>query len=129
MKSITKKRTKAYFIDLAISTAVTAGIEYFMRKKVKNEAVHALVTPTLVTWSLEYAQQRKSSQTIGYKTMGLALKNEDDSVLTPNQIIKRMTYRDTFSTFDYFKKQKAFEVEDGAILPHDQVAGTVVREV
>lgn len=129
VKSITKKRTKAYFIDLAISTAVTAGIEYFLRKKVKNEAVHALVTPTLVMWSLEYAQLRKSGQTIGYKTMGLALTNEDGSEPTPNQIIKRMAYRDTISTFDYFKKQKAFEVEEGAILPHDQVAGTVVKVV
>ncbi|AXI07679.1 RDD family protein [Oceanobacillus sp. 143] len=129
MRSITKKRTKAYFIDLAISTAVTAGIEYFLRKKVKNEAVHVLVTPTLVMWSLEYAQLRTSGQTIGYKTMGLALKNEDGSQPTPNQIIKRMAYRDTLSTLDYFKSRKSFEEQDGAILPHDQVSGTVVREV
>lgn len=130
MKSITKKRTKAILIDLAISKAVTASVEYFLRKKVKNEAFHALVTPTLVVmWSLEYAQLRKYGQTIGYKTMGLTLENQDGSELTSNQIIKRLAYRDTLSTLDYLKNRQAFEEQDGAILPHDQVSGTVVREV
>lgn len=69
MKSITTKRTAAYMIDVAISTTVTFGIEYFLRKKVKNEAVHALVTPTVVMWALEYAQLRNKGQTIGYQAM------------------------------------------------------------
>lgn len=74
MKSLTKKRTKAILIDLAISSAVTAGVEYFLRKKVKSEAVHTLITPTIVMWSLEFAQLRKSGQTAGYKKWGLFLK-------------------------------------------------------
>ncbi|MBH9788093.1 RDD family protein, partial [Clostridioides difficile] len=69
MESMTKKRTAAFLIDTAVSTAVTFGVEYFLRKKVKNEAVHALVTPTVVLWALEYAQLRKNGQTIGYKAM------------------------------------------------------------
>ena len=33
MKSITKKRTKAYFIDLALSAAVIDVSEYFSAKR------------------------------------------------------------------------------------------------
>lgn len=120
---------KAYMIDIAISTVVIAGAEYFLRKKVKNEAVHALVTPTIIMWSLEYAQLRNSGQTIGYKKLGLVLENEENSELSTSQIIKRMTYRDTISTFDYLKNPKAFESREGAILPHDRFSGTVVKEV
>ncbi|WP_282032823.1 RDD family protein [Metabacillus indicus] len=129
MKSLTKKRTKAILIDLAISSAVTAGVEYFLRKKVKNEAVHTLITPTIVMWTLEYAQLRKRGQTVGYKKMRLVLENEDGSKPTSRQIIKRMGYRDTVSTIDYIKNRKAFEAEEGAVLPHDRFSGTEVREV
>ncbi|WP_155592996.1 RDD family protein [Lysinibacillus cavernae] len=128
MESITKKRTAAFLIDTAISTAVTLGVEYFLRKKVKNEAVHALVTPTVVMWTLEYAQLRKKGQTIGYKAMGLALENEDGHALSDCQIIKRMAYRDTVSTFDYLKNRQAFEQQHGQRLPHDSFAGTIVKE-
>ena len=129
MKTLTKKRTKAILIDLAISSAVTAGVEYFLRKKVKSEAVHTLITPTIVMWTLEYAQLRKSGQTIGYKKMGLVLENEDGSKPTSRQIIKRMGYRDTLSTLDYIKSRKTFEAQKGAVLPHDRFSGTEVREV
>ncbi|RKQ32692.1 RDD family protein [Oceanobacillus halophilus] len=129
MKTVTKKRTKAYLIDIAISTAATIGVEYFLRKKIKNEAFHALVTPTLVMWTLEYAQLRKSGQTFGYKKMGLALENDDDSELTPRQILKRMAYRDTLSTFDYLKDPKTFDGQLGEIFPHDRYSGTTVREI
>ena len=129
MKSITKKRTKAFAIDFAISTAVTAGVEYFLRKKVKSEAVHAIITPGLVMWTLEYAQLCKSGQTVGYKKMGLTLESETNSELSCKQIIKRIAYRETLSTFDYIRNSKAFEAKDGAIFPHDRVSGTVVRGV
>ncbi|WP_203287867.1 RDD family protein [Metabacillus sp. cB07] len=129
MKALTKKRTKAILIDLAISSAVTAGVEYFLRKKVKSEAVHTLITPTIVMWTLEYAQLRKSGQTVGYKKMGLVLENEDGSQPASGQIIKRMAYRDTLSTLDYIKSRKTFEAEEGAVLPHDCFSGTAVREV
>lgn len=127
MKSVTKKRTKAFLIDVAISSVFTAGVEYFLRKKVKNEAVHALITPTVVMWALEYAQLRQNGQTIGYKAMGLTLESEEDSELTSSQILKRMAYRDTVSTFDYLKNPKEFEEQDGEILPHDSFSNTVVK--
>lgn len=128
VKPITKKRFKAYLIDVAISTAATAGVEYLLRKKIKNEAFHALVTPTAVMWALEYAQLQNSGRTIGYKTMGLALENEDGTEPAPGQIIKRIAYRDTISTFQYLKDRDAFEAQDGALFPHDRISGTVVKE-
>lgn len=129
MKSITKKRTKAFLIDLAISSAVTAGVEYFLRKKVKSEAFHALVTPSIVMWSLEYGQLRRNGQTFGYKKMGLELESKEGSELTSGQIIKRMGYRDTVSFFDYLKNPKNFEGQDGAVLTHDRFSNTVVKEL
>ncbi|MFT9816127.1 RDD family protein [Lysinibacillus sp. NPDC056185] len=129
MNSISKKRTKAFLIDIAISSAVTAGVEYILRKKVKNEAIHAIVTPTVVMWSLELAQLRKKGQTVGYKKMGLVLENKNGTRVTSSQIIKRMAYRDSISTFDYLKNPKAFEQQNGQLLPHDSFSGTIVKEI
>lgn len=129
MKSITKKRTKAYFIDLAVSTAVTGVTEYFLRKKVKNEAVHALVTPTAVMCTLECIQLLKNGQTVGYKKMGLVLESEDGKDLRANQLLKRILYRDTLSTFQFLGNSQQFEKSNGEILPHDSVARTIVKEV
>jgi len=129
VKTISKKRTKAFLIDIAISSAVAAGVEYILRKKVKNEAIHAIVTPTVVMWSLELVQLRKKGQTVGYKKMGLVLENEHGTKLTSSQIIKRMAYRDLISTFDYLKNPKAFEQQNGQLLPHDSFSGTVVKEI
>ncbi|KOY80731.1 RDD family protein [Lysinibacillus macroides] len=128
MESITKKRTATYMIDVAISTTVTFGIEYFLRKKVKNEAVHALVIPTAVMWTLGYVQFRKKGQTIGYKAMELVLESEDGQALSGSQLIKRMAYRDTLSTFDYIKNPQAFAQQNGQRLPHDRISGALVQE-
>jgi len=82
----------------------------------------------VVLWALEYAQLRKNGQTIGYKAMGLTLENEDGRPLSECQIIKRMAYRDTISTFDYLKDRQAFEQQHGQRLPHDSFAGIWLRE-
>ncbi|WP_188456478.1 hypothetical protein [Virgibacillus oceani] len=63
IKPLTKKRSKAFAIDFILSTTVTADLEFALRKKIKNVMVHALVTPSLVMWTLEYAQLRQSGQT------------------------------------------------------------------
>ncbi|MDY0404884.1 RDD family protein [Virgibacillus sp. 179-BFC.A HS] len=129
MKTITKKRVKAYLIDVAITTAVTAGLEYFLRKKVKSEVFHTIVTPTAVMATLEYTQMRRNAQTFGYKKMGIKLDNIDGSALHSKQIIKRMIYRETISTFKYLGNPKAFAKEEGAVFPHDSYAETIVKEV
>ena len=129
MKSITKKRLGAIMIDSVVAATVSLGVEYLLRKKVKNEFVHTVVTPTVLFWGLEYAQLRKNGQTLGYKAMGLALENADGSKLKDAQIAKRILYRDTISTFDYLKDRQHFEKQDGARLPHDGFAHTLVKEV
>lgn len=128
MEAITKKRLKATLIDACISSAVSLSVEYFLRKKVKSEFVHTVVSPTAIQYSLEFAQLRASGKTVGYRVMGLELKDEDGKELTSNQLLKRFAYRDTVSTFKYFSDKKAFEGAEGRILPHDRHAGTIVRE-
>jgi uncharacterized RDD family membrane protein YckC len=129
MKELTKKRLKACAIDLGISTALSLTIEYFLRKKVKSEFVHNVVTPTAVFWGLEYAQFKCGGQTIGYKMMGLKLESEDGSTPTCKQILKRCAYRDTLGPFAYLKDREAYEGEDGSRLAQDRFAGTVVKEI
>ncbi|WOV83139.1 RDD family protein [Sporosarcina jeotgali] len=129
MKPITKKRMKAYFIDLALSAAVIGVSEYFLRKKVKNEAIHALVTPSVVMCTLECVQLVRSGQTVGYKKMGLVLESENGTDLNTKQLLKRTFYRDTFNTFQFIGNRQGFEKDDGKVLPHDSYAGTIVKEI
>lgn len=129
LKDITKRRIKAFAIDTIISTTVSLGIEYFLRKKVKNEFVHNVVTPTVTFWGLEYVQLRKRGQTIGYKLMGLSLENQDGGKPTCEQIVKRIAYRDTIGPIIYLKDPKAYINEDGSEFAQDRFAGTVVKDV
>ena len=129
MKSMTKKRLGALMIDSVVAATVSLGVEYVLRKKVKSEFVHTVVTPMVLFWGLEYAQLRKNGQTFGYKAVGLTLENADGSKPTDAQIAKRMLYRDTISTFDYLKDRQHFAEQDGATLPHDRFAQTVVKEI
>ncbi|MCA1010567.1 RDD family protein [Halobacillus halophilus] len=128
MKSVTKKRGAAFAIDLAISTAVAFGVEKLLRKKVKNEAVHALITPTVVMWSLEYTQLRICGSTVGYQALGLTLETEEGGRPSSRQIVKRMAYRDFISSLDYLKDRKGFQLEAGTLMPHDRYSGTIVKE-
>lgn len=129
MKAITKKRLKAILIDSCVSTAVSLTAEYFLRKKIKNEAFHAVVLPYASQYSLEYLQLKRNGQTVGYRVMGLELVNEDGSELTGGQILNRMIHRDTTSTISYLRDRENFEQEEGARLPHDTRIGTRVREI
>lgn len=80
------------------------------------------------TWGLEYLQLRKTGQTTGDKKMGIVLKSEDGSAPTSSQIIKRILYRDSVSGLIYFKDRDRFKAQNGAQLPHDTFAGTIVKE-
>ncbi|RHB50091.1 RDD family protein [Exiguobacterium sp. AM39-5BH] len=119
MKRLTKKRTKAVLIDGVIAGLLSFGVEQLVRKKVKSEFVHAVITPTLVSYALEACQMRRGGQTLGYKLMGLELKNDDGTPVTAEQAFKRALHRDTRSIVTYIKDRAHFEAEDGAILPHD----------
>ncbi|MDW0110432.1 RDD family protein [Sporosarcina aquimarina] len=129
MKTITKKRMKAYGIDMAITMIAIGATEYFLRKKVKSEAVHALITPSVITYSLECVQLLNSGQTVGYKKMGLVLKDQNGMDLTTYQLMKRIFYRDSINGFKLLANRSEFEQDEGERLPHDVFAGTIVKEV
>lgn len=128
MEEITKKRFKAILIDSFISSAVSLTAEYFMRKRIKNEALYNVVLPMASMYALEYLQLKRSGQTAGYRLMGLKLTADDGEALTGEQIVKRMVHRDTTSTWSYLTSRKQFEGKSGAILPHDEKTGTIVKE-
>ncbi|MDN7246442.1 RDD family protein [Planococcus shenhongbingii] len=128
MKDLSKKRSKAMFIDFIAATAALAVLETAVPKKVKANPVYTLVVPTLVVWGLEYVQLAKSGQTLGYKAQGLILESEDGLQLSGEQIAKRFLYRDLKSPIDLFKNREGFERLEGAKLPHDVYAQTIVRE-
>ncbi|MCC5892805.1 RDD family protein [Exiguobacterium sp.] len=119
MRQLTKRRTQAVLIDGVIAGLVSYGVEQLVRKKVKSEFVHAVITPTLVSYALEACQMSRGGQTIGYKLMGLELKNDDATPVTAEQAFKRALHRDTLSIAAYFKDRTHYEAEDGAVLPHD----------
>ncbi|WJY28043.1 MULTISPECIES: RDD family protein [Sporosarcina] len=128
MKEITKKRLKAYMIDHAVNAAVTAFTEYLLRKKVKSEAVHNLVTPSVIAGTLEFAQLYTKGQTVGYRLTGLQLEDENGGKPSGVQIAKRIVYRESVSGIQYFTHRKTFEQEGGRQLPQDRFAGTIVEE-
>ncbi|WP_214700934.1 MULTISPECIES: RDD family protein [unclassified Exiguobacterium] len=128
MNPLTKKRTKAVLIDSVIAGFVSYGVEQLVRKKVKSEFVHAVVTPTLLTYVMEACQMSRGGQTIGYKLMGLELKNDDGTAVTAKQALQRALYRDTSSAVRYLKDREHFEQEEGAVLPHDAHYHMHVRE-
>lgn len=120
MRPLTKKRTQAVLIDSVIAGLVSYGVEQIVRKKVKSEFVHTVITPTLVAYALEAFQMSRGGQTLGYKLMGLELRNDDGSPVTAEQAFRRALHRDTRSIATYVKDRTHFELEEGAVLPHDR---------
>ena len=126
MDKLLKKRGKALAIDVMVSAAVTAAVEPLLRKKFKQEWVHALVTPTAVFWGLEYAQLKTCGQTVGHKIAGIKIENAEGGELTGEQILKRVAHRDSVMTLQWFNQRGQ---DMGAQMPHDRYAHTLVREL
>ncbi|MGM0896414.1 MAG: RDD family protein [Bacillota bacterium] len=126
MDELTKKRGKALVIDFAVSSAVNAVVEPLLRKKVKQEWVHALITPTALYWGLEYIQLKTRGQTLGQKFIGIKIDSADGGELTDKQIFKRLAHRDSIMPLQWFKERGK---DMGAQMPHDRYAHTLVREV
>ena len=126
MDALTKKRGKALAIDLAISGAVNGVVEPLLRKKIKQEWVHALITPTVVFWGLEYVQLKTRGQTVGQQVAGIKIENADGGELTGGQILKRVAHRDSIMPLQWFKQRGQ---DMGAQMPHDRYAHTFVREL
>lgn len=128
MKEITKKRLKASFIDGAVYYAGSLVLEHFLKKKIKNEAITAPVASIASQYILEYAQFKTCGQTLGFKLQGLELASENGTPLTSQQLVKRMIERDTKSTWKYVFDKENFEKLDGAVFPHDEASGTIVKQ-
>lgn len=126
MDALTKKRGKALAIDFAISGAVNGVMEPLLRKKIKQEWVHALITPTVVFWGLEYVQLKTRGQTVGQQVAGIKIENADGGELTGGQILKRVAHRDSIMPLQWFKQRGQ---DMGAQMPHDRYAHTFVREL
>lgn len=126
MDKLTKKRGKALAIDVMASAIVTAAVEPLLRKKVKQEWVHALITPTVVFWGLEYVQLKARGQTVGHKIAGIRIESAVGGELTATQIAKRLAHRDSVMTLQWAKERGK---NTAAQMPHDRYAKTRVREV
>ncbi|MBT2582806.1 RDD family protein [Planococcus sp. ISL-109] len=126
MDKLTKKRGKALAIDFAVSGAVNAVVEALLRKKIKQEWVHALVTPTALFWGLEYLQLKTRGQTLGQQVAGIKIDSADGGELTDKQILKRLAHRDSIMPLLWFRERRQ---DQGEQMPHDRFAHTVVREL
>lgn len=126
MDKLTKKRGKALAIDMALSGALTAVVEPLLRKKVKQEWVHVLVTPTALFWGLEYLQLKACGQTLGQKAAGIKIESTDGAELTDAQIFKRLAHRDSIMPVEWYLERKGDNTEQ---MPHDRYAHTIVREL
>lgn len=126
MDELTKKRGKALAIDFVVSSAVNAVVEPLLRKKIKQEWVHALITPTALYWGLEYAQLKTRGQTLGQKAMGIKIESADGGELTDKQIFKRLAHRDSIMPLQWLRERGR---DQGAQMPHDRFAHTAVREL
>lgn len=126
MDKLTKKRGKAMAIDFAVSSAVTAVVEPLLRKKIKQEWVHVIVTPTALFWGLEYLQLKTRGQTLGQQLAGIKIENADGGELTDAQIFKRLAHRDSIMPIEWYLERKGDNTEQ---MPHDRFAHTIVREL
>lgn len=126
MDKLTKKRGKSLAIDMAVSGALTAVVEPLLRKKIKQEWVHALVTPTALFWGLEYLQLKTRGQTLGQQAAGIKIESTDGGELTDAQIFKRLAHRDSIMPLEWFRERGQ---DQGAQMPHDRFAHTFVKEI
>lgn len=129
MNELTKKRTKAIVLDIMIANSVVLVVEPLLKKKIKSEFFHAMVTQSVVFWTLEYTQVKLVGQTAGQRMAGIKLKSENGEELTSEQIIKRVLHRDFPSLVQYWRNREEYDAYQGTKFPHDVYAGTVVKEV
>lgn len=129
MNELTKKRTSAIVIDVMIANGVVLVVEPILKKKIKSEFFHAMVTQSVVLWALEYTQVKLTRQTAGQRIAGIKIESENGEELTSKQIIKRVLHRDFPSLLQYWRNREEYDAYQGKKFPHDVYAGTVMKEV
>lgn len=130
MDGLLKRRIGAGIVDLIVQGMVAGVLEKTVLKRVKNKAVHSLITEPTVNFLIETTQLATGSrQTIGQRLFQIQVISDNGQPLAVKQIAKRIAYRETIAPIKTWKNRKIY-LQDGSVLPGDEFAGTrVVRKV
>ncbi|OIN66109.1 RDD family protein [Exiguobacterium sp. KRL4] len=130
MDGLLKRRIGAGIVDLIVQGMVAGVLEETVLKRVKNKAVHSLITEPTVNFLIETTQLATGSrQTIGQRLFQIQVISDNGQPLAVKQIAKRIAYRETIAPIKKWKNRKIY-LQDGSVLPEDEFTGTrVVRKV
>ncbi|WP_026830782.1 RDD family protein [Exiguobacterium antarcticum] len=129
MDELLKRRIGAGIVDLLVQGMISGVLEQTVLKRVKNKAVHSLITEPTVNFLIETTQLATGSrQTIGQRLFQIQVVSKNGQPLAVKQIAKRIAYRETIAPIKTWKNRKIY-LQDGSVLPEDEFAGThVVRK-
>ncbi|RDB33988.1 RDD family protein [Exiguobacterium sp. RIT594] len=130
MDGLLKRRIGAGVVDLVVQGMVSGLLEKTVLKRIKNKAVHSLITEPVVNFLIETVQlSTGSGQTVGQRLFQIQVVSENGQPLAVKQIAKRIVYRETIAPIKGWKNRKVY-LRDGSILPEDEFAGTrVIRKI
>ena len=130
MDDLLKRRIGAGVVDVLVQGIVSGVLEQTVLKRVKNKAIHSLITEPAVNCFIETVQlSTGSGQTVGQRLFRIQVVSENGQPLAVKQIAKRIVYRETIAPVKAWKNRKVY-LRDGSILPEDEFAGTrVIRKI
>ncbi|MDX1258802.1 RDD family protein [Exiguobacterium sp. K1] len=130
MDDLLKRRIGAGVVDVLVQGIVSGVLEQTVLRRIKNKAVHALITEPAVNCLIETVQlSTGSGQTVGQRLFRIQVVSENGQPLAVKQIAKRIVYRETIAPVKAWKNRKVY-LRDGSILPEDEFAGTrVIRKI
>lgn len=130
MDDLLKRRIGAGVVDVLVQGIVSGVLEQTVLKRIKNKAIHSLITEPAVNCFIETVQlSTGSGQTVGQRLFRIQVVSENGQPLAVKQIAKRIVYRETIAPVKAWKNRKVY-LRDGSILPEDEFAGTrVIRKI
>ncbi|HCN56527.1 MAG TPA: RDD family protein [Exiguobacterium sp.] len=130
MDDLLKRRIGAGVVDVLVQGIVSGVLEQTVLKRIKNKAIHSLITEPAVNCFIETVQlSTGSGQTVGQRLFRIQVVSKNGQPLAVKQIAKRIVYRETIAPIKTWKNRKVY-LRDGSILPEDEFAGTrVIRKI
>jgi len=130
MDDLLKRRIGAGVVDVLVQGIVSGVLEQTVLKRIKNKAIHSLITEPAVNCFIETVQlSTGSGQTVGQRLFRIQVVSKNGQPLAVKQIAKRIVYRETIAPVKAWKNRKVY-LRDGSILPEDEFAGTrVIRKI
>jgi len=126
MDDLLKRRIGAGVVDVLVQGIVSGVLEQTVLKRIKNKAIHSLITEPAVNCFIETVQlSTGSGQTVGQRLFRIQVVSKNGQPLAVKQIAKRIVYRETIAPVKAWKNRKVY-LRDGSILPEDEFAGTRV---